>query len=151
MATEYLTKEVAAKRSGRSVRRLLELAAAGRIRKTITADPKKGNRAIALFDARDIDQLARGVMPPTSLQISGPVRKNGAALSHMAPAPLVEPSQHLWLTVEQGAGYIGLPASFLQELIETGRLKALDVGVRRGGRWRVSKRDLDSIEGTKRR
>lgn len=148
MTKEYLTKEVAARRSGRSVRRLLELAAAGRIRKTLTTDPKKGNRAIALFDARDIDQLARGAAPPPmSLQISSPVR-NVAAVSHMAPASLLE-SPNPWLTLDEAANYVRLPTSFLSGLIEEGKLKALDVGVRPGGRFRVCRRDLDSIAGTK--
>lgn len=147
MERSYLTKEVASKRSGRSVRRLLELAAAGRIRKRIIRDPAKGNRELTLFHAGDIDLLAKGKLPPAApapsaaLEISGPVRPvaalpQGEAAS-IAPRP--------WLTIAEAADYTGLPAAFLYRMIVDRKLPALDVGQRRGGRWRVARRDLDSI------
>lgn len=146
MNQEYLTKEVAEKRSGRSVRRLLELAARGLIRKKIIRDPKNANRELALFHARDIALLKLGMLDqvqppaPKQLQVAAPVRQ--AATAPPAPA-----APRLWLTIAEAAEYSGLPASFLIRLIGGGKLAALDVGNRKGGRWRIAKRDLEAIKG----
>lgn len=148
MHREYLTKDVAAKRSGRSVRRLLELANSGRIQKKLIRDPAKGNREIALFLASDIALLAKGKLPAAQqngLQISGPVRPV-AALPQSETASVIPPTSRPWLTVAEAADYSGLPASFLVHLVETGKLAALDVGVRPGGRWRIARRDVDGIK-----
>lgn len=145
MPKAYLTKEQAAKTSGRSVRRLLELASAGRIRKRIIRDNKNGNRELAVFDAGDIADLAKGkIHPRGALQISGPVRPD-ASLQHAEVASVNHLIPRLWLTIAEAADYSGLPASFLSQLVDQKRLPALDVGVRPGGRWRVSKRDIDAI------
>ena len=144
--TEYLNKETAARRSGRSVRRLLELAAAGRIRKQIIKDEKNSGRALAVFHAGDIAQLAKGEMPPVNgaLQISRPVR-HVAALPQPEIASVIPPTPRPWLTLAEAAEYTGLPESFLAKRIGEGKLPALDVGPRPGGHWRVSRRDLDAI------
>lgn len=149
MPQAYLTKAAASKRSGRSVRRLLELAAAGRIRKKIVTDSKNNNRELCLFDANDIAMLASGDLPPVPvidgqkrmLALAGPVSQPAAMLP---PAPVLR----RWMTLDEAAGYSGLPASILKALIERGKLLALDVGPRPGGRWRVSKTDIDGIRGT---
>jgi len=142
----YITKEIAAQRSGRSVRRLLELANRGSIRKRIVKDETNGNRALAVFHAGDIAALARGENPPaTSLQISGPVGpvatlpQGEETANHAAP--------RLWLTIAEAADYSGLPASFLLHMITCKKLLALDVGPRPGGRWRIARRDLEAFAG----
>ena len=142
----YITKEIAAQRSGRSVRRLLELANRGSIRKRIVKDETNGNRALAVFHAGDIDALARGENPPPrALQISDPVRPVAAlpqgeeTANHAAP--------RLWLTIAEAADYSGLPASFLLHMITCKKLLALDVGPRPGGRWRIARRDLEAFAG----
>jgi len=139
--TEYLTKDDAAKRSGRSVRRLLELASRGQLRKRIIRDAKNGNRALTLFHAGDIAALADGEAPHGALQISGPVRPIAALPQgeELAKAP------RLWLTLAEAADYSGLPASYLLAQIGEKKLPALDVGVRPGGRWRISRHDLKAI------
>lgn len=151
MAQSYLTKDAAAKRSGRSVRRLLELASTGRIKKRIIRDPANGNRELTLFSSRDIDRLAKGkITPPvsTALQISGPVR-HLAALQQGEPASVIPPTpQRPWLTIAEAADYSGLPESFLHSLVTDGKLAALDVGVRAGGRWRIARRDIDAISAS---
>jgi excisionase family DNA binding protein len=136
----YLTKEVAAKRSGRSVRRLLELASAGRIRKQIVKDEENAGRALALFHPADIDALARGENPPppAALQISGPMRPPAA----LPQGEEIAKTPRLWLTIAEAAEYSGLPASFLTNRVAAGALPAIDVGVRPGGRWRIARRDL---------
>lgn len=58
-------------------------------------------------------------------------------------APLVP--DRPWLTVEEASVYSGLPASYLLRQIEDGCLAAIDVGIRPGGRYRVARRDLDTI------
>jgi len=145
---EYLNKAVASKRSGLSVRRLLELANRGAIRKQLVRDPKNGNRSLAVFLASDIDRLKSGERPSTELQISRPVRPLApiAATSHSDSASVIPPTRP-WLTVAEAGEYSGLPASFLVRLVESGKLPGLDVGVRPGGRWRVAKRDLDALKG----
>jgi len=143
---EYITKDIAARRSGRSVRRLLELAANGRIRKRVIKDAGNGNRALAVFHAGDIAALARGENPPaTSLQISNPVRP-GAALPH-GEETANPAAPRLWLTIAEAANYSGLPASFLLHMITCKKLLALDVGPRPGGRWRIARRDLEAFAG----
>ena len=144
MPEEYLTKDVAAKRSKRSARRLLELAAAGRIRKIVRPDPKNGHRAIALFHKDDIMALAHGDgLPPAALQKSAPVRPVAALPQPVAS--VIPPTP--WLTLAEAEAYTGLPQLILRHLIHEGKLPALHVGVRAGGQYRVAKRDLDAIAG----
>lgn len=59
-------------------------------------------------------------------------------------APAV-PAERQWMTLAEADAYIGLPEGFLLIQVKAGKLPALDVGVRPGGRWRVSKRDLEAI------
>ena len=139
MPRSYLSKEVAASRSGRSVRRLRELAATGRIRKKTIREPENGNREATLFDAADIAALARGETPRVELAV-----RPLAALPQPAASVV-----HRWLTVAEAAEYSGLPPNFLIKLICTGKLPAFDVGPRPGGRWRVAARDLNSLQPTK--
>jgi len=142
---EYLNKAIASKRAGLSVRRLLELASRGVIRKKLITDPKNGNRALAVFAASDIERLKHRERSSTELQISGPVRPI-AALPHSDSASVISPTRP-WLTVAEAGEYSGLPSSFITRLVEAGKLPGLDVGVRPGGRWRVAKRDLDALKG----
>ena len=153
--SEYINKDLAASRSGLSVRRLLELAARGTIRKRHVRDPKS-KRQIAVFDARDIAMIKAGGSPAI---IDGQKRltaatgfiplRSVAAVPQPSPASEIHPTPEPrpWMTAAEAADYSGLPASFLVRFIEAGKLPALDVGVRPGGRWRISKRDLDAIAG----
>jgi hypothetical protein len=52
----------------------------------------------------------------------------------------------LWLTLNEAVDYSGLPRAILVHMIETGELKARDVGAgRRGGRWRICKAVLEEL------
>ena len=140
---EYLNKDLSAKRSGLSVRRLLELANKGAIRKKHMRDPQS-KRQIAVFAAEDLDRLNSGEYPQTGVALT--TRKvSGAALSQPSPHPSAR--EIPWLTLAEAAEFSGLPESFLLSLVTAGRLPALDVGVRPGGRYRVSRRDIGAIEG----
>src|SRR5215472_539718 len=66
---EYLNKALAAKRSGLSVRRLLELAQRGVIRKTYVRDPRS-NRTITVFPVEDLDRLKINQEAAAALQMS---------------------------------------------------------------------------------
>jgi hypothetical protein len=57
--------------------------------------------------------------------------------------PRVEPPKlRTWLTLDEAAAFSGLPKSWLLKRAETGRWDAaVDVGRRKGGRWRF-RRDL---------
>ena len=201
--TEYLNKELAAKHTGLSVRRLLELSHRGSIRKRYTYDPKS-RRRIAIFLREDLDKvnqlrpgypsssavtvtkddvrrlslpkslipqknlsdhgdnLVLGGSPPKYLRKQAKPTKVGAAteksLIEQVAAFLVNarsnqeaiaaaPAPAAWLTLAEAETFIGLPEAFLAAQIRAGKLAALDVGVRPGGRWRVSKRDLEAIAG----
>lgn len=142
----YLNKQLASKESGLSVRRLLELANAGKIRKTHSRDPKS-KRDIALFDADDIRRLAERPAPGSNLQISGAVRARDAATPLPANAPFLFPFQQpAWMSVPDAAIYTGLPGTFLLIQIKSGKLPAFDVGPRAGGRYRVSRTALEKLE-----
>jgi len=124
------------------VRRLLELASRGLLRKRIVRDGKNGNRALTLFNGQDIDALATQSEAP-ALLLSGPVRPLALPMPGEPKASFESP--RLWLTLAEAADYSGLPATFLIQLVAEKRLPAFDVGVRPGGRWRIARRDLDGI------
>jgi len=164
--TEYLNKELAAKHLGLSVRRILELAQRGVIEKEYTYDPK-ARRRVAVFSRSSLDNvkdnrhnyLQTAGLPEkpakrggsyandsqvsqsnTLIQLLEQAARKDAATGNFAPAPA-------WLTLTDAETFIGLPEAFLAAQIRAGKLPALDVGVRPGGRWRVSKRDLEAIAG----
>lgn len=147
---EYLNKELASKRSGLSVRRLLELAARGQVRKRFVRDPKS-KRNIAVFDARDIVRLKDGENPSSSLQISRSGANVDAAMPHPSNAGIIvletkgPAPKPLFLTLEEAELYSGLPATHLRNLIVHQMLPACDVGVRPGGRWRIARHALDRL------
>ena len=159
MPRSYLTKEVAAKQSGRSVRRLLELAKEGKIRKTIIRDPANNNRELAMFDARDIAKLALIPLGGAEFRLPGlPAPRPGPLATALAPAPRPQPKPvapvipptappplRPWLTLDEAEAYSGLPAGFLRRLIRENRLPAFDTGPRPDGKWRIARRDLDAL------
>src|SRR5262252_6756216 len=117
---EYLNKELAARRSGLSIRRLLELANKGEVRKRHVLDPKS-KRTIAVFDSTDLARLKDRPAVGTALV---PMR-SGAALSHPNVASVIPPvpaPDRPWLTIDEAAEVSGLPASFLQGLVRGGKL-----------------------------
>jgi len=142
--TEYLNKELAAKRTGLSVRRLLELANRGRIQKRLVFDPIS-KRKIAVFCRHDLDALRSPA--GAALQISGPDANDARPIAALHHPPQMGVDGRSWLTLAEAETFIGLPEAFLAAQIRAGKLAALDVGVRPGGRWRVSKRDLEAIAG----
>jgi hypothetical protein len=141
---EVLTTELAAERLGLSVRRLRELAQLGRIERHRQVDPVT-KREATFFRAADVDRLRAELHPD-------PVAAR--ALLALPPSPVPDSgSEHprsanaLWLTLDEAEDYTGLPVSILRDLIEAQALRAMDVGVRPGGRFRVRRVDLDQIEG----
>lgn len=145
MKPEYISKQLAAEALGLSPRRLLEISQSGEIKRRYARDPVTKRRQ-AIFRAEDVARLADAVASRKSA-----VRPETAALSHIRTLPPALPAPEApgrpWLTVDEAAEYTGLPASFLAARIADGKLAALDVGVRAGGRWRVNRRDLDAIAG----
>ena len=173
---EYLNKDAAAKRSGLSVRRLQELAHRGTIQRRFVKDPRT-KRDIAVFAAGDLDRLKQGkpfwkmngheILPLSSSDAAAPhsgktprETPEEGSLTELVAKFLLEVNasrekvtaapaavERLWLTLAEADAYIGLPEGFLLLQVKSGKLPALDVGVRPGGRWRVSKRDLEAIAG----
>jgi excisionase family DNA binding protein len=144
-APEYISKQIAAARLGLSVRRVLELSNTGVIRRRQVVDPDTKRRQTVLL-ARDVQ---RAVVDGQKRLVA--YRGGAAPAGEVAALPPVQPPLQAapdrpWLTVDEAAHYSGLPASFLLGMIEEGRLGALDVGVRVGGRYRVARRDVDAIK-----
>jgi excisionase family DNA binding protein len=143
-APEFVSKEIAAERLGLSVRRVLELSASGVLKRRQVLDPVTKRRQ-TVFASADVH---RAVMDGKQRLVA--YRGGAGEVAALPPvqeisAPSPAPDRP-WLTVDEAAGYSGLPASFLLGMIEERRLGALDVGVRPGGRYRVARRDVDAIK-----
>lgn len=145
---EYLTKQLAADTLGISPRRLLEISLSGAIKRKYTRNPAT-KRRMAIFRSADVLRIAEEIQSRKSaVRPEPPPRSESAALvAHSGTPHPDQPHEARWLTLDEAAAYTGLPASFLGDRIEQGKLPALNVGKRPGGRWRVSRRDLDQIAG----
>jgi excisionase family DNA binding protein len=130
----------------------------------------EGGPAIVVYHPADIERIAQdrnpGVEPfvlpaaaaspkPTNgahaLAVRQPsgeqfIEALAAAVSSMSQTSKT-PSARLWLTLEEAADYSGLPAAAIVHFIESKALKALNVGRRRGGQWRIRRLDLDQFAG----
>jgi excisionase family DNA binding protein len=133
LPAQYLSKDIAAKELGMSVRRLMELSQNGRIERSKRPDPVTGRETTII--AVEYVALLKDEMTPKAVAVVPPL-----------PRP-VAPIGRPWLTLAEAAEYSGLPAAFLRDLIAGGQLRALNVGVREGGRYRVRRSDLDEIQG----
>lgn len=157
---EVVTKAIAAKELGLSPRRLLEVAAARGIRRVRhkERDSRHWSMYFSAVDVareknRDKSKVIKGLTGPPTLDASGSSVAVNASMSlianlitHLQSAELgVLP---LFLTLDQAARYSGLPASTLKSLIDSGELPARNVGVRKGGQWRISKKALEAIGET---
>jgi excisionase family DNA binding protein len=127
---EYLSKAIAAERLKISVRRLMEVSEAGKLKRYWEYDPAT-RRKTTMFRASDVSRLVAEMTP----------KAIGPASEPAPPRP--------WLNLDESAEYSGLPASVLRDLVAGGHLPALDVGVRPGGRFRVRRADLDALEGVR--
>ena len=151
---DLLTKELAAEQLGMSVRRIMELSAEGKPKRHRATDPATRREAV-MFAADEIkrmrEEAAGAPVPNTLARVARRLGIEAPAASAEAAAPAEfsdgrSPDQR-WITIDEAVEYIGLPASAIRQLIESGRLRAIDVGVRPGGHLRVSWRDLNAIEG----
>jgi excisionase family DNA binding protein len=148
---ELLTKHLAAERLKISVRRLMELSAEGQIKRHRAVDPATKREAV-MFAAADVEKLQQvwnsvpGARAPLALPAPA-----GAIAAEAEPEEDYDAPLRPWLTILQASEYSGLPASILLRFVESGRLPALDVGVRPGGHWRVRQIDVDAIEGDRRK
>lgn len=142
MSQSYLTREIAVRVLNLSPRRLLELAKRGQLATREAVDPLSKRRQLVYLEA-DVRRLA-------AARASGAVARIPAPIPVPAPEPLPERPLRPWLTLAEAADYSGLPESALRSLIERGRLAALDVGRRKGGRWRIHRLDLREMRGERR-
>ena len=158
---ELWTRERSAKYLDMSERRLMEISADGKPKRYRDYDPETKREAV-MFNSDDIERMkkdaevkAKSVPAPNAsarLLGSGPAAPRllgpGPAEAAKPAGSAVGRSPHQrWITIDEAVEYIGLPAAAIRQLIESGRLPAIDVGVRPGGHLRVSWRDLDAIEG----
>jgi|SRR5882672_1413496 len=146
--SQYLSKRAAADLLKLSVRRVMELSTEGKLKRYRRFDSET-RRQTAVFRADDVARLASEWAAQAEPLLNAADLPIGLPPAPRAlPAPSAMPSApRAWLTFDESAGYSGLPASVLRDLVAAGRLPALDVGVRPGGRYRVRRNDLDALEG----
>jgi hypothetical protein len=150
---ECVSKEEAAERLGLSERRVLEYIQSGALRaeQRYNSTTKAWGSWVHAGDVerlRDERATPRAKKPAPTKEIA--IRKKETALGATGPAISAAGAPatgRAWLTLDEGEAYTGLPAAFLLRLIRSSALRALDVGVRAGGRLRVKRSDLDSIGG----
>jgi excisionase family DNA binding protein len=145
----FIPKEAAAKRLGLSVRRMLDYAQRGYIRRRASVDPANHRRITVVSEADILKlkaELAGGAPMPAASDASTALtfRPPGELVPIAAPVAI---APRAWLTVAEAAEVSGLPASHLLAAIQSEELPARDVGVRPGGRYRVKRSDLDELAG----
>jgi excisionase family DNA binding protein len=152
MESVYLSKAVAAKRLGLSVRRLMEISAAGKLKRYKGEDPATRRESV-MFDAGEVARLKDAWTPKAVVPAALPRPARSTALvsypndKGRALDSSGQNGPRPWLDLAQASEYSGLPEKAIRDLIRRGKLRALDVGVRPGGRYRIARRDLDAIEG----
>jgi hypothetical protein len=158
MEIEWVSKEEAGVLLGTigrplSSRRVLELAKEGRIESGRVRDPNNGQTVVRIHAGSIERYLERKRNPdpiPTPREVCEPrARRAPSELVELVRqvregCAIAEPAR-LWLTLQEAVEYSGLPGAILLEFIAGGRLPALDVGRRRGGRWRIRKVDLRQL------
>jgi hypothetical protein len=143
---EFLSKAIAAKELGLSVRWFMDFADRRGIEKIRRFDPETRRQA-TFFRAADIARLkAEGMPQPVTAAAAQPPTSRQTAIMPI-PSPPAQNSPRPWLDIAQASEYSGLPAAAIRDLIRRGKLRALDVGVRPGGRYRVKLSDLTVLEG----
>jgi len=157
----WLTRKQAAERLNLSPSRIAALNGGanpkpGEIHTSGQKSPYSGQNC-TLYHAGDVERLAFERENPSLAERAVELVKQShqsAADGDRYPVPysLLKPAREipalkLWLTIEESAEYLSLPASIIQKLVESGKLPALDCGPRPGGRWRVKRTDLDALEG----
>ena len=136
-----------------SVRRVIELANEGRIQFDRARDDETGRMQMKI----QAGSVERFIFERESKILEPAVRNCGGRGPHdpqqlvelalMVRSALSAPSARLWLTLNDSVDYSGLPAAILVQCIADGKLKAMDVGRRRGGRWRIRRSDLEQFDG----
>lgn len=154
MNTEWIGKNEAAARLKMAPRSVLALASAQKIITKRDRDPKT-QQVATMFSAADVERYGyerdhpeeKPAVSNGAVQTVSAVPRTMQALQVvMPPKPAHSPA---WMTVDEAATYTALPPSFLRHLIRLGELMVLKVGPRTGGQYRLSKKDLDAIQGRK--
>lgn len=161
--SKWITKQDAAEAIGVSTKQIERWAQDKEIQVVKWKRPEGGTRIVVCHPG-DVERIARNRNPETETFVipkdQAPVPNGDLPARQLSADRLVQilagalgtsqTSQTrltgLWLTLQEAQEYSGLPVAILRVLIETGRLAAIDVGVRRGGRWRVRKIDLRRID-----
>jgi hypothetical protein len=157
----WLTKQQAAQVLQVAEKTIDRMAKAGELHKEILKRPRQG--PIVVFHPGDVHRAKAArepgapvpyVMPQTGVQRVSDLEAGQVStrLSEMSKSDMSPSTSNvsrvrlpLWLTLQESVDYSGLPAAILLEFIAGGRLPALDVGRRRGGRWRIRKVDLRDL------
>jgi hypothetical protein len=146
---EWLDLDTAAQQIGRSVRRTLSYATAGKIRTHKQVNPRT-NREVVTLHAGDVEHMraklhsTRASRDLRALRtVDRPQAAAIEALSRQAAQPERFP---LLLTFSEAARYLGsgIPSTFVRHLAETGQIEAIDVHPNAKTHWfRVRKADIE--------
>lgn len=143
---EYITKQRAGEILGLSPRRVLEMASEGRIGKLEIRSPET-NLMQTVLAAVDVFRVKQERETPRSLAVPQPAASLAPATSALVPQSAAPPQfrPHEWLSVAEAAQYTRLPESEIERAVGKEELRARNVGVRPGGRYRIKCSDLDGL------
>jgi excisionase family DNA binding protein len=152
---EWLNLQAAAEALGVSPSSVRNYAKSGEIKVKAGVDPQS-NQPIKMYHAGDIERVRHERENPQpkpearEVAVVAPQGKLAPLPVPLLAAPefVEEMPLALWLTIAQAAEYLGFPEADIEQWILAGKLRAYDRGKgRRNGRWRISRKTLDSFEG----
>lgn len=141
----YVTKEMAAERLGKSVRRIEEMVQEGKLSARPWSNPDKKGRTETVISAADLTRLLTE-RSPVSLEVARAKRELEAPESPQSGASF---ESWQWLTVPEAAQRSRLTVFVIRSLITRGELPAVWVGHHCGGGvWRINQAALDGYRGS---
>ena len=160
--TGWLTKQQAADAIGVSTKTVEKLAKDGLLQQAKQARP--GKPALVVYHPEEVEQQRQArseegqafVVPdvpavrplaPGGMVRVGTGEKSGVAALVAALRTTVGPQDKLFLTMDEATHYSGLPRTFLEGLLGSGKLKAHIVGKHGSGfKRRIRRADLDGLD-----
>jgi len=154
---QWIDAQTAADKLKLSKRTVLEKVAQGKLEGRKEYDPQI-KQEVTMVSAAAVERaLYEREHPPAPAPTTAVVRTATRALERAKPKPTVVPApvatvrwhdterKNVWFTLDEAEEYSGLPVGYLRELIKSGELKARNVGHRKGGESRISRRALDDL------
>ncbi len=156
---EWVTPEQAAERLNRSVRRILEFAAAGKLLSARQEDPEAKRQKLKISGS-DVERMyaemhgakPRDVQPRSESQRPAEIAPSSQSLVLGLLSQLLEktiaPVPRPWMTLDEASTHVGLSRKLLLGLILSGELPARQEHIK-ADRWRVHRADLEGLRGAR--